>query len=463
MLNKTVNLTLALRTAVILVFLCLAGPAVVHGQAFAAPERESLLNGLRILYWQQPGNPNVVLKLRIHSGAAFDLADKAGMMALLGDALFPDQTTREYVTEELGGRLEVRTSLDALDITISGTSNQLERMIDLVRGAVLTTQLGAENVAAIRNARIKLLSEKPSTAADVADAAIAVRLFGTFPYARPPAGTVASVTKLERADLMFARERFLSADNASLAVIGGVQKPRLLRALRQLLGPWAKAERTVPSTFRQPATPNTRILALDQAGATNAEVRVAVRGLARADSDTLAAGLLAFIINQRWQAAVPDLSGASTRHETHTLPGMFILSGSAPTASASKAVSAAQEIMRTLAQNGPSADELERARNLMQMEISKQASQGESLADAWLDVDTFNSPRPDTIPTLVRSLTASDIQRVAARLFKDAAIATVVVGNYDQLKAAFAGKIDSGVEVPKPKVNQPAALPIIKP
>src|SRR4029450_13836991 len=104
MLNKTVNLTLALRTAVMLAFLCVAGPAVVHGQAFAAPERESLLNGLRILYWQQPGNPTVVLKLRIHSGAAFDLADKAGMMALLGDALFPDQTIREYVTDELGGR-----------------------------------------------------------------------------------------------------------------------------------------------------------------------------------------------------------------------------------------------------------------------------------------------------------------------------------------------------------------------
>ena len=241
MLNKSVNLHGALTTAVVLILFCLAGPATGRGQTLPAPEREMLLNGLKILYWEQPGNPNVLLKLRIHSGAAFDLADKAGMMALLGDALFPDAATREYVTEELEGRLEVTTSLDAIDVTLSGKASELERMIDLLRGAVLTTQLGAENVATLRAARIKLLTEKPTTAVEIADAAIAGRLFGTFPYSRPAAGTVASVTKLERADLLLGRERFLNADNASLAVVGGVQKARMMRALRQLLGPWAKA------------------------------------------------------------------------------------------------------------------------------------------------------------------------------------------------------------------------------
>jgi len=139
---------------------------------------------------------------------------------------------------------------------------------------------------------------------------------------------------------------------------------------------------------------------------------------------------------------------------------MFVLSASAPTASASKAVSAAQEAMRALAQNGPTAGELERARTLLQADISKQISQIDGAAEAWLDMDTYNSPRPDTIPTLVRSLTASDIQRVADRLFRDAPVATVVVGNYDQLKAAFAGKVESSTEAPK--VTRPT-LPTIRP
>jgi zinc protease len=166
------------------------------------------------LYWNQPGNPDVVLRMRIHSGAAFDLADKGGTMALLGDAFFPDASTREYVTEELGGKLDVRTNYDTIDVTISGKTAGLERMIDLLRGAVLTTQLGAENVAALKSVRIKSY-ESPSSS-DSANRAVMSRLFGSFPYGHPANGTVSTLEKVDRADLLLARDRFLHADNATL-------------------------------------------------------------------------------------------------------------------------------------------------------------------------------------------------------------------------------------------------------
>ena len=192
-------------------------------------------------------------------------------------------------------------------------------------------------------------------------------------------------------------------------------------------------------------------MAIDQPGADKAEIRLAVRGLSRADNDALLADVLAFIVRDRWHAAVSDLSSVGARHEPHLLPGMFVLSGSVPTASASKAVSAAQEAMRTLAQSGPSSTELERARTAMQADLSKKMSQNESIADAWLDVETFKSPRPDTLATLLRSITAGDVQRVAARLFKPP-VATVVVGDYSQLKAAFGEKIIRPPGLPDAKV-----------
>jgi len=233
MTRKTLKSSLLRRSILLLLLLAAVWPMTARAQTAPEPEREMLLNGLRILYWPQPGNPNVLLRLRIHSGAAFDLNDRAGMMALLADALFPDPATQEYMTEELGGRLEVSTTHDAIDILLVGKSSGLERMVDFLRGAVMTAQLGVEDVAKIRIARLKMLSEKPATAAEAADQAIAARLLGTFPYARPATGTTASVAKIERADLLLARERFLNADNATLAVLGGVEKSRMMRALRQ--------------------------------------------------------------------------------------------------------------------------------------------------------------------------------------------------------------------------------------
>jgi len=109
-------------------------------------------------------------------------------------------------------------------------------MIELVRNAILNLNLSAESVTTLREARLKQLSEKRSSISDMADRAIATRLFGLFPYGNPAEGTVETVAKIDRADLMLARERFLNADNATLVVIGGVEKARLMRAARQLLG-----------------------------------------------------------------------------------------------------------------------------------------------------------------------------------------------------------------------------------
>src|SRR6185312_2854607 len=71
------------------------------GQVFTPPERFELLNGLHVLLLARPGDQDVLLKLRIHSGSAFDLAGKGGSMALLGDLLFPDPATREFFSDEM--------------------------------------------------------------------------------------------------------------------------------------------------------------------------------------------------------------------------------------------------------------------------------------------------------------------------------------------------------------------------
>src|ERR1044072_9616970 len=88
-----------------LLLLC-TGLLNVSAQA-PQPRREKLLNGLRILLLARPGDQNVLIKLRVHDGSAFDLANKEGMMAVLADAMFAAQP-REDVTAGLGGPLAVR-------------------------------------------------------------------------------------------------------------------------------------------------------------------------------------------------------------------------------------------------------------------------------------------------------------------------------------------------------------------
>lgn len=454
-INRTVIYAL-----IVLPFMALlAARQPVQAQGAPAPDRERLLNGLTILYGNRPGDSQVLLKLRIQSGAAFDLAGKAGTMGLLADAMFPESTTGEYVAEQLGGRLDVTTSYDAIDVTLSGKATELERMIELLRNALVNLNLSAENVASLREARIKELT-KHSSVSDAANRAIALRLFGTYPYGQPAEGSVETVAKIDRGDLMLARDRFLNADNATLVVIGGVEKARVMRAARQILGPWQKSERVVPATFRQPGPINSHVLLIDQPSATNAEVRVAVRGLARSDEDAAAASLLAAITGKRWQAAMPALSAVSVRHEAYALRGMFVLGASVSAASAAKAIAAAKEVMKAMAESGPTQQEVSEA-IASRSSVPQPQSPSESLADKWLDAETYKI-QLSTLPPDFTRISPAAVKRVAAKLFADPANqAAVVLGNAGELKSQFGDQAELPASLKKPAAD--SSVPLRKP
>ena len=228
-------------------------------------------------------------------------------MALLGDLLFPDPDTIDYFTSEMGGKLDVTVNYDSTTITMVGKASELEQIVEVLRNGLLATQLTPETVTRMRDARIKLLRDTTIVPSTVADRAIAARLYGDFPYGRPATGSAEDLARVDRADLMQARERFLNSNNATLAIIGGVTKQRAMKTLRQLLGPWRKSEQIVPTTFRQPAPPDTRTLIVNVPGP-NVEVRLAARGIARSDPDFATATVLARVAQHRWEALVPELA-----------------------------------------------------------------------------------------------------------------------------------------------------------
>jgi len=451
-------------TEIIFIFFLFGLLAVpVTAQAPMEPEHARLLNGLRILIWSRPDDKDVLLKLRIHSGAAFDLSGKGGSMALLGDILFPDPATHEYFTEEMQGRLNVVTNYDSITITMQGRASDFERIVEILRTALVSTELTPENVKKIRDARLKIVKETAVSPAFVADRAIAARMFGDFPYGRPYSGTAESLERVERADLMLARDRFLSPNNATLTVIGGVPANRAMRALRQLLGVWRKSELVVPSTFRQPNSPDARTLVIDTAADQSAEVRLGWRGLSRQDPDTAAANLLAILVRQRWSNTVPELAKAPSyvRHDAFTLPGMFVMGATVDNLLVGKTLSSARVIMQSFANTVVAPAELDQVRAQALAALNLELAKPDGIADAWLDGDTYSLPSVAERVRAINNVTPADIQRVAARITHDGP-ATVVLGNAEVLKAQIQplGKIEVMGEIApsEPKVEPKTEL-----
>jgi predicted Zn-dependent peptidase len=438
----------------------LSSPRLAVAQTIPEPSRQQLLNGLRVLIWNRSADGNVYLKLRIHSGAAFDLAGKAGTMALLSDALFPDPTTREYFVEELGGRVEVASDYDGINVTLSGNASKFERIVELLSTALISTELTPPVIEKLRDARLKMVRDLDVSPSLTADRAIAARLFADYPYGRPRAGSQETLARVDRPDLMKARERFLNPNNATLVIIGNVDERRAMRALKQLLGNWRKSETVVPATFRQPEAPDARTLIVDLPGTEAVEVRLAARGLARSDKDAAAVTLLALAARDLWQSQQPELgkTGFFVRHEAHLLPGMFVMGASVPVTGAADTLAKARNVLSTLMKTGVPPEMLERIRSEAIAERTKQLERPETLADLWLDAETFQLASFDDQLRQLKNVSAADLVRAANRLFKDAPIVSVAAGSASRLKTDLGGtgKIEVLGEAPVPA---PAAVP----
>ncbi len=388
-----------------------------------APRQEKLLNGLKILMWSDAKANNVTVRIRVHAGSAFDPRDREGLMQLLSDNLFPNDAAREFFADDLGGGLEVETTYDYIQVNASAKPESLVRMLETLATAVSDPAIDKETTLKLKNALLAKIASSEADASYVADRAVASRLFGTFPYGRPLLGTPDSVKKIDFADLLGAKERFLTADNATMTIAGNYDRSLALKAVRRYFGGWLKADKKVPSTFRQPDPPPPGVLTLASPEADVSAIRFAVRGVARNDPDFSAAEIYAAILETRLQFAVPGEHSADVflRNESHTLPGMVVIGFVASRFKSSEGKLNAVDLVSKALAMPLTQIEFEAAKTQLGVERKNR-----ELALFWLDADTYGIGNVQGDINAANTVTLRDVAAFAER-FRTQPMVSVLV------------------------------------
>ena len=371
----------------------------------SVPRQEKLLNGLKVLMWTDPTATDVRVSIRVHAGSSFDPQGKEGVMRLLADNLFPTSGSREFFTEDLGGSLDVISNYDYIQVNATAKSSEFLTLLETLAQTVATPTIDKETTTALIKDLANKVAASEKDPAYVAEQAALKRLFGSFPYGRPQIGTRESLQRIDFADLIFAKDRFLTADNVTVAISGNFKSDLGFRAARRYFGAWLKSDKRVPATFRQPDAPDTKPIEIGMDAGSD-RTAFALRSVSRGDADYAASLVLESVIRARAEKGFPN---ATIVHEPRLLPGVMVISvpGSPgfPFALFSERVSEA---------------EFTKARADVGAQYGRK-----SLLDQWLDVDTYRTTVAGDALAFEK-MTLADVQRVADRLAKNP-IASVVV------------------------------------
>jgi predicted Zn-dependent peptidase len=423
MIDEMMNFMKIFKNTAILIILIFAGVSFAFAQ-LSEPRQDKLLNGLKLLVWTNPKDEKVSFKLRIHGGSAFDPKNKVGVMALLADILFPTEQTKDYFEQELEGSFVVTSTYDYIQIDASGKSEAFLSMLETLSSALSNPQITEDNFVKIRGERVEKIKELLKNPKYIADKAVAKQLLNEYPYGRPQEGTLESLTKIDRFDLVFAKERFLTSDNATLTITGNVKFNLALKASKQFFGGWKKADKLVPATFASPNEPNTEKLIINSDSVEKTEVRYALRGVARSDKDYFPVKFLFDILNSREVVSKENGSDFFIRYERNLLPSVIITGVSNLSdeiLSKNSSVKTAKELFENKLFGEITVAEFEKSRVKISAEIEKKSTQ-----EKWLDVETFKLVSVKDEIQKLNAVTFPDVQRVADRLSKQPFVTVVL-------------------------------------
>lgn len=428
MKNKDLFKKIVFVTIIVLLLASLLAP-VIFSQVpdLKSPREEKLLNGLKVLMWSEPNADKVRLSLRIHSGSAFDPQGKEGVMRMLSAAIFPNQESKDFFTEDLEGGLEVTSNYDFIQIDASAKPSEMLTLLETVAQAVTNVTIDKELTAKLKAAQLSGVKDANADPVYVADRSVAKALFGTFPYGRPDMGTPESLEKIDFADLIDARQRFLTADNATLAISGNMNYGLAQRAVRRYFGSWLKSDRLIPSTFRQPDPPSPVLSLIASPAAGKSEFRFAIRGVARNDKDFHASMIVERVLASRVHAREGGKS--YVRQDVRILPGAFVFGVSDWRLGAIKkegdaiATPVVDGYQMNFLKAPIIAEEFAQARNAYLSQLGKYDP-----VDLWLDADTYKLPQLKSDLDAARGVTAADAQRVLDSMQKQPVAYVLVFG-----------------------------------
>ncbi|MEZ0229331.1 MAG: M16 family metallopeptidase, partial [Planctomycetota bacterium] len=405
------------------------------------PVQKKLANGLRVVAKQAPGTGLVALACFVDGGNRTEAAELSGLSHYYEHLVFRGGTAKQAELETRKvftqlGTFYGYTSEDAtcfyFVVPLSNLDEALWRHFD----AVMKVQVTQEKVDKERDV---VLNEYRMRVADSPGGELWHELyraaFTKHPYGRTTIGLreVIEGSKLDRFR-SFYEERYV-ANQIVISVAGDLPADELVKKVEAT---WASAPRGKESFelgAAEPEQKELRAVVKEREGTQQSYLALAFRSCAAMDEDRVVHDVLSFVLAggessrlQRGLVARRVALSAGAWSPSCKDAGLFTVSLTAEPGKEGRALEETVALLRGVARTGPTEEELDNARRRLATET---IFGGESLKDEALRLGTWailgDPDAGTTYVEKVKKVTAAQLQKAAAKLFRSASATLSVV------------------------------------
>jgi zinc protease len=396
--------------------------------------------------------PLVAVEFSFVGGAAQDAQGKAGTASLLAGLL--DEGAGDLESEAFHRALDdhaIRLSFSAERDEFYGHLQTLtrheEKAFELMALALNAPRFDAEPLERVRaqlNAALKRESRDPDSMAAQAWRRVA---WAGHPYSRAARGELGEIDAVTRDDIVALREKMLARDTLKVSVVGAIDAATLARHLDALFA-------GLPAQARLAPVPDIAVQGLGRRivvdyDVPQANIRFGRPGIARRDPDYITAMVVNHILgggsftSRLWQEVREKRGLTYSVYSSLATPDRspaFIGSTSTKNERAAESLSVIETECTRLAAEGPTADELDKAKKYLIGSYALRFDSSTKIAGHLLQLqrENFDASYLDRRNAEVEAVTLDDAKRVAKRLIGDSKLLVAVVGRPEGVSEAAA-------------------------
>jgi len=405
-------------------------------------ERMTLPDGAVLLVAERPAIPIVVIRVSVPGGSVREPDDALGLANLTAELLTRGTARRsgpelDRAIEFVGGSLEAEAGRDSATVTLSVLKKDLALGLDLLAEVLLQPTFPQDELTR-KVADIQASLRRSEQSPDV----VAGRTLGPLvapghPYGRPPAGTVESVGKLTREQVVSFYRLHYRPDGATIVAVGDVTTSEIRQELLRRLSGWTAGTVMLPAIPRPAAVVPAEARAITR-DLTQTTVLMGRPSIRQDDPDYFPLAVATYVLGggsvSRLYTRVREERGLAYSVYSTVQPARYgatyLIALQTRTDGVAEATRLIREEMSRLGREPVSAREIDLAKAYLIGSFPLRLDTSGKLARflSGLEENSLGLDYPERYKERIAQVTAADVQRVAAKYLDPSTFSSVQVG-----------------------------------
>ncbi|MDN3514114.1 MAG: insulinase family protein [Candidatus Brocadia sp.] len=412
-------------------------------------DRIVLENGMILYLLEDHDLPLFNITARIRTGAVYEPLEKAGLASLTGYVMRSGGTV-SMPADKMNEDLEfmaasVETSIDreSGSASLSTLKKDIDKGLKIFADVLMNPAFPEDKIKLRKDEVIEAIRRENDNPTQIAHREFRRIMYDSkHPYNRKVEGTLESIEKITRDDLIAFHKRFFHPNNVILGISGDFNKEEIIGKLNTVFAGWKKEDNHFPEVPKVEKRFEKAVYYVYK-DINQANVMMGHLGIQRKNPDYFPVMIMNFILGGgSFTARIPGrirsdeglAYSAFSAFQTARDLGVFFVSCQTKLESTNRAISIALEEIDKIRKSPVAKEELTQAKETFVNQFIFRFTTSASIVAQKVDIEYEDLPLNylETYLDNVQTVTQEDVQRVARKYLHPDEIKILVVGDKEK-------------------------------